>query len=152
MPSPKVAACAATLGKRPQKGFLVMGNKKSKIGVKVKAASKPQVTTARSRSGGDGFIYVAKLGATPVKVASTRPMKVYDVLKQAQFAAGEIVDGRGVAITNLIDAAEAEVSSGRASNVGNVLTDIRVDAEPAALDTMAQPGSKITLVPMIKGG
>ena len=128
-----------------------MGQRK-KVTKKKVAKKKTTARRAASTAPQTGTAFVCKMGEGQVGVEVSRGETVLDMLRRAEFPPGTFKTQQGGDIRNLIQAAESEVSAGRASNIAACFQDLRVNAEPGNLESPVEPGAVVTLVPKITGG
>lgn len=133
-----------------------MSSKDKKSFAKTKVAAAAKSKTAKSSSSTsastDTNVYVAKLGESKIPVVFVEGMTVFECLKNCTFPEGAIMTKNGKSITNIVDAAQADVSAGRKRSIQECIKDIRVNAVPASLETKLNRGDLVQMVPDIDGG
>lgn len=117
-----------------------------------KKTTKKKASASRRPSWRNATVTLAKLGEEEIIVPVSQGQTVLDVFKNAVLPEGAFKTADGRSITNLISAAEASVSRGRANNIAACFDDIRCNASPASLTTSVSPDDIVTLVPNIRGG
>jgi len=124
------------------------GGRMGKGPKKATKTSKPNVTSVA-----EGSVFICKMGETPIEVKDVSAgTRMVDVLRRAVFPPGVIKGRGGRDISNVIEAAEADVAAGRIGNIGQAFNTVRVNAQPATLETLINPGDQISLIPNITGG
>ena len=145
----------------PKMGRRRAGAKSAKTGGATPRATKKTAKKTTKKAGGrrpartapaEGDAFVCKMGESQVAVNVKEGETLFDMLNRAEFPRGTFKTDRGTDITNLIQAAEAEVAQGGATNVAACFQDLRIDGMGATLESPIKPGVIVTLVPKITGG
>jgi len=124
-------------------------DKKAAVAKKAEVTKKAKKTAKVSE---DPMVHIGKLGESTLSLPAEANDTVFSVLKRTTFPEGAIVNKAGKSVTNLIDAAEADIKRGVRKNMAECIKDIRVNGSPANLETKVVGGDILTMIPDIEGG